>query len=48
MSKLRSRTFTCILIAAALAALIFGLWRGEALTVFSRAAHICLECIGLG
>ncbi|MDO4571778.1 MAG: CD1871A family CXXC motif-containing protein [Clostridia bacterium] len=37
----------------ALAALGFicvglGLWQGEWRVVFSRAAHICLTCIGIG
>ena len=38
------------LIAAAvgLAMTFFGLYRGEAETVLSKAVRICLECIGIG
>ena len=34
--------------AAAVSMIIFGLERGEASMIFSRAARICMECIGLG
>lgn len=36
------------LAALALAMIGYGLWRGEAAVVLSKAVRICLECIGIG
>ena len=36
------------LLAAAIAMLCFGAWRGEAATVLSKAIKLCLECVGIG
>jgi len=37
-----------ILIAAAAALIVVGVMNGGAKDVFSKAAHICFECIGIG
>ena len=37
-----------LLLAAGVLMLLFGLWRGEAATVFSKAIRLCMECVGIG
>lgn len=37
-----------VFLGLALAFLIYGLGREEYWTVFKKAAHICLQCIGIG
>ena len=39
--------FKFVLIAAALALCVFGALSGEASIVFTKAATICMECLGL-
>ncbi|MBR5419927.1 MAG: thioredoxin [Lachnospiraceae bacterium] len=37
-----------ILLLAAVASCIFGLYSGEAKIVYGKAVKICMECIGIG
>ena len=39
---------TLIMIPVAAAMVVFGLLRGEAAAILSKAITICMECIGLG
>ena len=36
------------LLLAGVAMLCFGIWRGEAEMVLSKAIKLCLECVGIG
>lgn len=42
------KTVPIFLILAGVLLILIGLSRGEANDVFSKAARICLECMGLG
>jgi hypothetical protein len=46
--KTARRTLPFILLALGAAFLVFGIFNGEVTVVLSRAANICLECIGIG
>lgn len=48
VKKNRGRTVRIILFFLALAFTLYGWSRGEAETVFTKAARVCLECIGIG
>ena len=37
-----------LLLLIGMAMLVFGIWRGEAQTVFSKAIRLCMECVGIG
>lgn len=39
---------TWLLLAAAIASCLFGVFRGETADIFIKAINICMECIGLG
>ena len=44
----RKRLLQSVLLAAAVLMIGFGIWRGEADTVFSKAIRLCMECVGIG
>ena len=48
MSHVKKEAAQVILLAAGAAMLCFGVWRGEAATVLSKAIKLCLECVGIG
>ena len=37
-----------LLLAVAIIFIVYGSYRGEVDTVFSKAIKICLECVGIG
>lgn len=47
--ELKTRIIIAIILLAISAVLVTaGVMRGEVFIVFTKAVHICLECIGLG
>ncbi len=46
--KAHRRIIPSLLLALGAGFLVIGLFGGEAAVVLSRAANICLECIGIG
>ena len=48
MSHGKKAAAQAVLLAAGIAMLCFGVWRGEAATVLSKAIKLCLECVGIG
>ena len=48
MSHVKKAAAQGILLAAGAAMLCFGVGRGEAATVLSKAIKLCLECVGIG
>ena len=37
-----------LLLLAGILMICFGIWRGEAETVLSKAIRLCMECVGIG
>ena len=48
MFMMKKKQAQLLLLAAGVLMLLFGLWRGEADTVFSKAIRLCMECVGIG
>lgn len=45
---MRRLTLPLLLIVVGAVLVCFGVMRGEASVVLTKATHICLECIGIG
>ena len=45
---LKKAAVQVFLLLIGMAMLIFGIWRNEAQTVFSKAIRLCMECVGIG
>ena len=48
LSHVKKAVAQTVLLLAGIAMLCFGVWRGEAATVLSKAVKLCLECVGIG
>mgnify|MGYP004620175579 FL=1 len=44
----KKAVFQIALLICGAAMLCYGVWRGEAETVLSKAIRLCLECVGIG
>ena len=48
-TMLHSKTMTQVLLLLLGGAMVlFGVWRGEAGVVLSKAIRLCMECVGIG
>ena len=47
MSHGKKTAAQAVLLIAGIAMVCFGVWRGEAETVLSKAIKVCLECVGI-
>ena len=45
---LKKAALQVFLLLIGMAMLVFGIWRNEAQTVFSKAIRVCMECVGIG
>ena len=48
MSRKKAAVIRGLLLVTAATFILFGVSRGEADTVLTKAINICLECIGIG
>ena len=48
LSLVKKAAAQSVLLVAGIAMLCFGIWRGEATAVLSKAIKLCLECVGIG
>ena len=48
LSHVKKTAAQAVLLIAGIAMLCFGVWRGEAAAVLSKAIKLCLECVGIG
>ena len=48
MSHGKKAAVQAALLLLGVAMLCYGVWRGEADTVLSKAIRLCLECVGIG
>ncbi len=48
LSHVKKAAAQAMLLIVGVAMLCFGVWRGEVLTVLSKAIKLCLECVGIG
>ena len=48
LSHVKKSAVQAALLVVGIAMLWFGVWRGEAATVLSKAIKLCLECVGIG
>ena len=48
LSHVKKAVAQAMLLVVGIAMLCFGVWRGEAATVLSKAIKLCLECVGIG
>ena len=48
LSHVKKSAAQALLLVVGIAMLCFGVWRGEAATVLSKAMKLCLEWLGIG
>ena len=48
LSHAKKAAAQAVLLVVGVVMLCFGVWRGEAATVLSKAIKLCLECVGIG
>ena len=48
LTEKHRRIIAFVLLALGIVLILAGIFRGEVATVFNKATHICMECIGIG